>query len=134
MPGVSGDTASYRGRFDYNDDRYGLSAEHMLIGRDFRPEAGDVRRTDFRRTYGLARFSPRPKNSRRIRKLTWRGSVDYVTAAPAIAVQNREAKGTFLVDFQSSDRLQFDHTRDYELLPARFTISPGGVVPAGGYD
>ena len=134
VPGVNGDTASYRGRFDYNDDRYGVSAEHMLIGKGFRPEVGYVRRTDFRRTFGLARFSPRPKRSARIRKITWQGSLDYVTDAPAIAVQNREAKGTFLVDFQSSDRLQFDHTRVYELLPAKFAISPGVVVPAGGYD
>jgi hypothetical protein len=133
VPGVSGDTASYRSRFDFNDDRYGVSAEHLLIGKDFRPEVGYVRRTDFRRSFGLARFSPRPNNSKRVRKLTWQGSLDYVTDAPAIAVQNREAKGTFFVDFQSSDRLQLDYTRDYELLPARFTISPGVVVPAGGY-
>ena len=134
VPGVTGDTASYRGRFDYTDDRYGVSAEHLLIGKDFRPEVGYVRRTDFRRSFGSARFSPRPKNSTLIRKLTWQGSLDYVTDAPATTVQNREAKGTFFVDFQSSDRLQFDYTRDYELVPATFTIPPGVVVPAGGYD
>ena len=134
VPGVSGDSASYRGRLDFNDDRYGASAEHMLIGRDFRPEVGYVRRVDFRRTFGSARFSPRPKNSTRVRKLTWVGLLDYVTDAPGITVQNREARGTFAVELQSSDRLQIDHTRDYELLPARFTISPGVVVPAGGYD
>ena len=134
VPGVTGDTASYRGHFDYTDDRYGASAEHMLIGRNFRPEAGYVRRTDVRRSFGSARFSPRPKNSTLVRKLTWQGSFNYVTDAPAITVQNREARGTFSVDFQSSDRLQFDYTRDYELVPATFTIPPGVVVPAGGYD
>ena len=134
VPGVGGDTASYRGRFDFNDDRYGASAEHMLIGKDFRPEVGYVRRVDFRRTFGSARFSPRPKNSKRVRKLTWQGLLDYVTDAPGITIQNREARGIFAIEFQSSDRLQFDHTRDYELLPARFTIAPGVVVPAGGYD
>ena len=55
----------------------------MLIGRDFRPEVGYVRRTDFRRSFGQARFSPRPKASRLIRKLTWQGSFDYVTDAAA---------------------------------------------------
>ncbi len=134
VPGVSGDTASYRGRFDYNTDRYGASAEHMLIGRDFKPEVGYVRRTDFRRSFGSARFSPRPAHSKVIRKLTWQGVLNYVTDAPGITVQNREARGTFAIDFQSSDRLQVEHTRDYELLPASFTISPGVVVPAGGYD
>ena len=35
---------------------------------------------------------------------------------------------------RNSDRLQLDHTRDYELLPATFTIAPAVVVPRGGYD
>ena len=133
VPGVAGDTASYRGRLDFNGDRYGAAAEHMLIGRDFRPEVGYVRRTDFRRSFGSARFSPRPTNSTRVRKLTWQGSYDYVTDAPGATVLNREGKGTFFVDFQSSDRLQFDYTRDYEFVPAKFTISPGVVVPVAGY-
>ena len=134
VPGVTGDTASYRGRLDYTDDRYGASAEHMLIGKDFRPEVGYVRRTDVRRTFGSARFSPRPKHNALVRKLTWQGVLDYVTDARAVTVQNREARGTFGVEFQSSDRLQFDHPRDYERVPVRITISPGGAVPAGGYD
>jgi hypothetical protein len=132
-PGVTKDQASYRGRFDYTDDRYGLSAEHMSIGRNFIPEVGYVRRTDFRRSFALARFSPRPANSARVRKLTWQVSLDYVTDAAAAAVQNREAKATFQAELQSSDRIAFDYTRDYELVPLRFAIAPGIVVPIGGY-
>jgi uncharacterized protein DUF5916 len=132
-PGATGDKSSYRGRFDYTDDRYGAAAEHLLIGRDFRPEVGYVRRTDFRRTFGQARFSPRPKKSRLIRKLTWQGSVDYVTDAPGVTVQNREASGLFRIDFQTSDQVMFEYSREYELLPSGFPISPGIVVPAGGY-
>ena len=63
VPELRGGTAtgaSYRGRFDYTDDRYGAAAEHMLIDRDFRPEVGFVRRTDVRRSFGQLRFSPRP--------------------------------------------------------------------------
>jgi hypothetical protein len=132
-PTGGGDRASYRGRFDYTDDRYGAAAEHMLIGADFRPEVGYVRRTDFRRSFGQARFSPRPRKSRLVRKLTWQGSVDYVTDAPGATVQNREASGLFRIDFQTSDQLVLEYSREYELLPSRFPISPGVVVPAGGY-
>jgi hypothetical protein len=132
-PGATGDQSSYRGRFDYTDDRYGAAAEHMLIGRDFRPDVGYVRRTDFRRSFGQARFSPRPQKSRSIRKLTWQGSIDYVTDAAAVTVLNREASGLFRIDFQTSDQLMFEYSREYELLPSRFPISPGVVVPAGGY-
>jgi hypothetical protein len=128
---VSG--TSYRGRFDYTDDRYGAVAEHMLIDRDFRPEVGFVRRSDVRRTFGQLRFSPRPRRSAVVRKLTWQASVDYVTDAAAITVQSREASALFRVDFQSSDQVSAEYTREFERLPERFAIASGVVVAAGGY-
>ncbi len=124
---------SYRGRFDYTDDRYGLSAEHMLIDPHFNPEMGFTRRTDVRRTFAQARFSPRPRRSRVVRKLTWQASLDYVTDADAGALQTREGSGLFRVDFQSSDQASVEYTREFERLPARFTVSPGVFVPAGTY-
>lgn len=105
----------------------------MLIDGDFRPEVGFVRRADMRRTFGQLRFSPRPRWSTVIRKLTWQASYDYVTDAAAAVVQSREASGLFRVDFQSSDQLAGEYSREYERLPDRFTIAPGVVVPAGGY-
>ena len=92
-----------------------------------------MRRTDVRRSFGQLRFSPRPARNDVVRKLTWQAGVDYLTDAAAIAVQNREASGLFRIDFQSSDQLSFEHSREYELLPSA-TISPGVIVPAGGYD
>jgi len=56
--GVAGGTASYRGAVDYSGDRYGVTAEHLLIGERFDAQTGYVRRTDFRRTFGEARFTP----------------------------------------------------------------------------
>jgi hypothetical protein len=134
-PNATGETvtgSSYRGRFEYNADRYGASAEHLLIGGDFRPEVGYVRRNDIRRTAGQLRFSPRPRSTL-IRKYTFQTSFDYVTDAPAIEVQSREASGLFRIDFQSSDQFSAEHSREYELLPGQFSIAPGVIVPAGGY-
>ena len=124
---------SYRGRFDYTDDRYGAAAEHMLIDREFRPEVGFVRRTDVRRTFGQLRFSPRPRRSAVVRKLTWQAGYDYVTDATATTVQSKEASALFRVDFQSSDQAALEYRREYERLPDPFLIAPGVVVPAGGY-
>jgi Domain of unknown function (DUF5916)/Carbohydrate family 9 binding domain-like len=124
---------SYRGRFDYTTDRYGLSAEHMLIDAGFSPEVGFVRRTDVRRTFGQARFSPRPRRSGVVRKLTWQLNLDYLTDARAVQVQAKELSGVFRVDLQSSDSASIEHWREYEFLPGRFTVAPGVVVPAGGY-
>jgi Domain of unknown function (DUF5916)/Carbohydrate family 9 binding domain-like len=135
-PDAAGRTAegtSYRGRFDYTDDRYGAAAEHLLIDAAFRPEVGFVRRPDMRRSFGQLRFSPRPRRSAVVRKLTWQASLDYVTDAAATIVQSREAAGLFRIDFQSSDQASAEYSREFELLPAPFPISPGVVVPAGGY-
>ena len=102
--------SSYRGRFEYNADRYGALAEHMLIDADFRPEVGYVRRTDIRRSFGQLRFSPRPSRSKIIRKYTYQGSFDYVTDAPADQLQSKEAGGLFRIDFQSSDQFSTEYS------------------------
>ncbi|MEZ5419214.1 MAG: DUF5916 domain-containing protein [Vicinamibacterales bacterium] len=127
------DGTSYRGRFDYTTDRYGLAAEHMLIDAGFNPEMGFARRTDVRRTFAQARFSPRPRRARVVRKLTWQASLDYLTDARAVQVQAKEQSALMRVDFQSSDSASVEHSREYEFLPGRFTVAPGVVVPAGGY-
>jgi hypothetical protein len=125
---------SYRGRADYTTDRYGLSAEHLLIDPGFAPDVGFTRRTDVRRTFVQARFSPRPRRSRVVRKLTWQLSGEYVTDAAVRQRQTGEANALFRVDFQSSDQASIEHTREFEYLPAAFTVSPGVVVPQGDYD
>jgi len=131
--GAAVDGTSYRGRVDYTTDRYGAAGEHMLIDQGFNPEVGFVRRRDVRRSFGQLRFSPRPARNDVVRKLTWQASLDYVTDARALAVQSRDATGLFRIDFQSSDQASLEYSHEYELLPAPFAISPGVVVPAGGY-
>ncbi|HUR35768.1 MAG TPA: DUF5916 domain-containing protein [Vicinamibacterales bacterium] len=133
-PGLTGGNATYRGTFEYAGDRYGLSAEHLLIGEHFDPQVGYVRRTDFRRSAAEARFTPRPKRRNRVRKYTLLGSLDYVTDARVTRVENKELRGLFQTEFQSSDQYSFEYTHAYELIPRAFTISPGVIVPVGGYD
>jgi hypothetical protein len=133
-PGDGGDGASYRGRFDYAADRYGLAFEHLLVDGEFNPEVGFVRRRDFRRSFGQARFSPRTAASNRvIRRFSYQGSVDYVTNADASIVENRTLTGNFDIEFHSSDALAIDYTREYEFLADNFPISTGVLVPAGEY-
>ena len=131
--GVSSEDTSYRGRFDYVADRYGLAAEHLLVGGGFNPEVGFLRRADFRRSFVQGRFSPRPHKNKVVRKLSFQGSFDYVTSALTGAIENRTLAGNFDLEFHNSDLAALDYTHDDEFLPARFTISPGVVVPAGRY-
>jgi len=129
-----GYATSYRGYFEYLGDRYGLTAEHLMVGNGFDPQAGFVRRQDFKRTSLSARFSPRLRGHPFIRQLLWNGGMDYIVSDTFSRVENKTYRGSFDVDFHSSDRLSFDYIKDYELLPRNFTISAGVVVPAGGYN
>ena len=60
---------SYRGQFNWNADRTGFQVDHNYVGEHFSPEVGFLRRTAFRRTYSQARFSPRPKHVKGVRKV-----------------------------------------------------------------
>ncbi len=133
-PGASGNRSSYRGRFDYAGDRYGFQVDHILVGDRFTPEIGFVRRADFRRSTIAARFSPRLKSSRLIRKLNWNGSYDYITDGKRTRVENRQASANFRVDLHNSDEWVLDYTRDFEYLPKNFQIASNVLLPIGGYN
>jgi hypothetical protein len=122
--GVSGDDQSYQGRIDYSADRYGAQAEYLAVGANFDPQVGFIRRTDFNRSYGQLRFSPRPaKHFKGVRKFTFTGSGEYVENG-AGSVDARVAVGHFDTEFASSDKFSVDVTHDYEFL--RFPFTPSG--------
>ena len=48
-PGLRQDNTSYQAAFSYDGDLYSLRVEHLLVGDNFNPEVGFLRRDDFRR-------------------------------------------------------------------------------------
>lgn len=131
--GLNGNDRSWQGRFDYNADRYGAKVEMLEVGKHFRPDVGFLRRTDFRRSFGELRFSPRPTSIRRVRKFTWTAGGDYVENG-AGQVDSRLLRAAFVTDFHSSDQISIDVARHYDLLQVPFT-PPGSPapIPIGGY-
>ncbi len=124
---------SYRGQFNWNADRTGLQVEHLYVGEDFNPEIGFLRRRAFRRSYGSARFSPRPRSQTNVRKYYYEGSLDYYEA-PGGRPESRESQGAFRMELASSDQLAVEVSQAYERLVAPFTVVPGVVIPAGEYN
>ena len=124
--------ASYRAQFDYAADRYGVQVEHLNVGEDFDPQLGFLRRQDFRRTFGLARFSPRPTSSRLVRKYTYQATLDYITD-PQGSLETREAQATFATELSNSDQMTVDYTRSFDFLEQPFEIASGVFLPPGGY-
>jgi hypothetical protein len=133
VSGSARQTASYRARFDYAGDRYGLAAEHLLVGPLFAPAVGYARRENFRRDVASTRFSPRLKNNPLVRKLTWQGTFTYDTDAAVTRVENKSINGSFGVEFHSGDTASVAYEGEYERIPQTFRIAPGVNVPADGY-
>ena len=135
-PGVWGNDTSHLVSFDYDVDRYGLQLERLAVGRNFNPEVGFLRRTDFQREFALGRFSPRPARThmKGVRRFIYQGSTEYIGDGAGELVQLRESVGSFAIELLNSDKLTVSYVRDYEFIPRPFTIATGVIVPVGGYD
>jgi hypothetical protein len=130
---LRGDDVSHRLFFDYSGDRYGLQLENLRIGDNFNPEVGFLRRDNILKRFAQARFSPRPKRNKVVRKYAGVGQLMYVEDGSGLLV-TRISDGEFGVDFQSSDRFYIGLNRDYEYLVQRFNIARGVTIPIGGYE
>jgi len=131
--GRTGYDASYRLRIENNGDRYGFQLEHLLVGKDFNPEVGFLRRHDFRRNLGQLRFSPRPEFGSVVRKYTYEVNFDQFASDSTGLIESQEIKGRFRTEFQSADRIDVDYVNQYEFLTKPFKITDGVVIPVGGY-
>jgi hypothetical protein len=134
-PGRDGRDGSYRSRFVWSPDRWGVDLDHLYAGRNFNPEVGFVRRIGgFRRTHAKFAYSPRPKNTPSIRKFTYTADVEYFTDAAFEHVQSRDQQGIFRIDFTRGDAFQIEATRTFEGVNAPFTVARNVRIPAAGYD
>ncbi len=131
-PGSAGDESSYRAQVEYAGDRYGLEVERLSVGRGFNPEIGFVRRDDMIRNYVQARFSPRPRRLRAVRKFGWEASLDYITDR-AGRLETREAQARFNIEFENGDDWSLEGTETYERLDEPFDIADDVTIPAGEY-
>ncbi len=133
-PDIHRQNASYQGQFDYDGDRYGFQANHMIVEDHFVPDVGFVRRDNFRRSFVSGRFSPRPQWSDTIRQLNVEGSLDYIVTADAGLVETRQHQLRFQAELESSDQITVVLNDTYELLEKAFEPGVDVSIPIGGYD
>ena len=131
--GLTGNDQSYRARLNYDGDKWGTQLDHLLVGDDFNPEIGFVRRRGFRQSSASARWSPRPESIGWIRQLTFEGSFNYLENARAGFVESRDGGGRLQIELENSDRFSVNFTDNYENLTEDASIS-GATIPAGRYE
>ncbi|MFN7982712.1 MAG: DUF5916 domain-containing protein [Vicinamibacterales bacterium] len=130
--GLEGNDVSYRGQMDYAGDRYGLQLERLTLDTNFNPEVGFVRRPDMRKSFALARFSPRSRRYKSIRKFSNIGQFTYIEDN-AGRLTTRLTDYEFALEFQNSDRFSVGVVDDYELLLRPFSVIPSARIAPGGY-
>ncbi len=130
--GLTGNEESYQGRFSYTGDEWGGSAGHLLVGDDFNPEIGFVRRKGFRQSTLFGRYSPRPESIDWIRQLTLSGDLGYTENERRGFVESRARGGQLQVELENSDNFGLGVTDNYENLIEDTRIS-GATIPAGRY-
>jgi hypothetical protein len=131
-PGFDGDDHSYRARFDYDADRLGVQIEQLAVGRNFKPEVGFLRRTDFIESLGQLRISRRPKTWPSIRRINYEAALDYITNGD-LELENRQARIGVRTELQNGDAWSVGYSSDFESLSDPFEIITGTFVPAGTY-
>jgi len=131
-PGLRGSDTSYRVNANYNGDRYGAMAEHMMTGDNFNPEMGFVRRDNFRKSRLALRFSPRPTRIKRVRKFSYELQGVYYESLAGVK-ETRDLEFNFQTEFHSSDRLQVTYLDKFERITSPFRPGGGVTVPPGAY-
>jgi Domain of unknown function (DUF5916) len=131
--GRSGEDESYRAAVEYNGDRYGFDAEHLLVAPNFNPEIGFVLREDIRKSRVGARFSPRPASLESVRKFDIEGAYQlYETTAGELETELFQLE--LRTHFQNSDMANAGYRRSREVLFEPFEIVEGVFIPVGAYD
>ena len=128
--GLDGSDTSYRAQMDYAGDRYGLQLDRLVVGDNFNPEIGFVRRDNIRESIGQVRFSPRPASIKSVRKFSGIGTFTHIDDGSG-RLQTQTADGEFAIELQNSDRFSVGTTDSFERLTQPFAIPPSARIPVG---
>jgi hypothetical protein len=131
-PGTGGDDASYRARVDYNADRVGVQAEYLVVGDDFTPDVGLMRREDFRRSFVEGRLGGRPTGVPWLRKWNVLGTIDHITDNDGM-LESRTQAGAAKFELANGDGMDVTVERSYESLTEPLELAVGREVPVGAY-
>jgi hypothetical protein len=110
-----------------------VEAERLVVGENFNPEIGFVRREDFEQSFAKLRFSPRPLLLESVRKFSFEGSFDYVNGGDG-QLETRQLGFEFRTEFENGDRIFTWYNRNFEFLDEVFDITDDVLIPIGGYN
>lgn len=129
---LEGKDESYRARVGWRGEVWSTSVDHVLVGDNFNPEIGFLRRSDFRESNIFGRFSPSLASVSSIRRASLSGVVGYIENERLRFLESRNRAGRLEVEFENTDWLTVIFTDIYERLGEGTSIS-SALIPAGRY-
>ena len=130
--GLADKDETYRARIGYRGEVWSVSSDHVVVGENFNPEIGFVRRKDFRETNLFGRFSPRLASVSSIRRLAFAGVFGHIENERLGFLESRRLGGRFETEFENSDWFTVNVTEVFERLTEVTNVS-GAPMPAGRY-
>ena len=104
-PGLNSENESYVGRANFAGDKYGINGEYLVVGENFNPEIGLVRRDNFRRYSTSARFSPRPQGIQSIRQFRFNADYERIESLDLAVLETEVWSGGFNIELENSDQI-----------------------------
>ena len=131
--GLEDDSMSYRLNITYPNDLVNLYASHQMIGENYLPETGFIRRNAVNQTFLTATISPRP-NIPGIRKLIFSpGNFYYVTDRHNHLESRRFDLTVFGFETTSDEKLSIKLNNTYEYLDDDFEFFEGAIIGPDTY-
>jgi len=129
--GPGGDGSAWRVSADYTSDRFGLYAQHLMVGPEAKAEAGFITRTDIRRTDAFGRFTVRP-SAAGIRKIDFFAEGQHIVRTNG---EKQDVGGGPIVnlEMESGDSVNAFFFQGSTRLDEPFLLADRVPVPAGDY-
>jgi len=129
--GPGGDGGAWRVSADYTSGRFGLVAQHLVVGPEADPRAGFVTRTDIRRTDAFGRYTVRP-SSLGIRRIDFFAEGQHIARTSG---EKQDVGGGPIVNLEmdSGDSMSAYYFQGRTRLDEPFSLAGRLPVPAGDY-
>ncbi len=130
---LTNDRAAYGFTVDYPNDKWDIYGAFRRVGSQFNPSLGFVPRRGIY-AYSLSvDYMPRPKNIKFIRQFFFESYYSLITDLNSHWESYTVFTAPFHFRAESGDRFEFNLKPAGEFLDEPFEISPGVVIPPGGY-
>lgn len=131
-PADTGKSSAFGANVDYPNDLWDARISYREVQKNYDAAVGFTPRTGFRRVNPALDYSPRPSNSRLVRRYSFGVSVNQQMDTADNSLLNRDWDfRVFQMDLQTQDTFQIHVLPTYERLDRDFDISTGITLPKG---